>query len=257
MDWEKWFSDLKVFWFHDENPQRPFARLTSNLISDGFFNGDRLAKSPHHLDQAVGHLMHDARLEYAFVRTCGPRKIARHAHGRRSTMADAPEPIQVEEQVRPRLQRVVGVAHGATLLAASVARHAGAEVAIAIYPTYERDGHTLVDKTRVSLERYAEDFGERDVCCIVEDTITTGDTVRKARDEILRIAPGTRLLPCVLCMCNRSGETHVDGLEIISLISPRIRKWKEGENPYTPDGKERVPPLRPKGLNWKILNAKY
>lgn len=256
MDWEKWFTDLNVFWFHDGHPKRPYARLTSNLISEGFFNGDRLAKSPHHLDQAVGHLMHDPRLERAFVRLCGPRRIVRSPQARKSTMADTPEPIQVEEQVRPRLVRVVGVAHGATLLAGAVARHAGAEVAIAIYPTYEKDGLTIVDKTRVSLERFAEDFGEDDVCCIAEDTVTTGDTVRKARDEIRRIAPGTRLLPCVLCMCNRSGQTHVDDLEIISLISPRIRKWKEGENPYTPDGKELVQPLRPKGGNWKILKGK-
>ena len=60
--WEEAFNQAGAFWIHDHNPRRPYARLSSGLISNGFFNGDRVVRKPGLMSRAVGKLMHAPEL---------------------------------------------------------------------------------------------------------------------------------------------------------------------------------------------------
>ena len=41
-EWGNGFTRTGAYWKHDRNPLRPYALLSSGLISDGFFNGGRV-----------------------------------------------------------------------------------------------------------------------------------------------------------------------------------------------------------------------
>jgi orotate phosphoribosyltransferase len=210
-EWEEMFRGCGAYWLHDGHPERPYARLTSGLISNGFFNGGRVAED--------GHL---------FGLAC--TALWRKADGAGITGKNL---------------RVAGAEKGGISLSSRIAEAGHCFSAYA-----EKMGDDLIF-LRPNI-RDEEEF------LLVEDTITTGGTIKKLYAAVASLRPDTlvRIKRVVLALCNRSGKTHIEGLQIIALISPTFTEWKEGENPFTPDGKELVPPVRPKA-NWHDLTREY
>lgn len=44
-DWEKAFTECEAFWRHSGDPAEPYMRLSSRLISDGYFNMSKVAEN--------------------------------------------------------------------------------------------------------------------------------------------------------------------------------------------------------------------
>jgi orotate phosphoribosyltransferase len=208
-----------VFWRHDTNPKRPYVRLRSGLISNGYFNGGVLAESPALLDDIAGKLVG----EYADQKPLGSLP-----------------------------NRVIGPAMGAITLAHDVARW--------IDKAYDRGGEVRMsyaekDGERFVFKRNPPRDGER--ILLVEDTVTTGISLARVCDAIYEAAPKVSILPYVLCICNRTGTSRLSGMDIISYLNADFNIWKEGENPFTPDGKELVPVVENAKENWSLLTKKY
>ncbi|MEK7510889.1 MAG: hypothetical protein AAB582_01470 [Patescibacteria group bacterium] len=143
--------------------------------------------------------------------------------------------------------RVVGAAEGATVFSAFLAADARLKSAYAV----------PVDDTKEEFVFRRADIDNGETLLLAEDTITTGDTINKVETAALRAAT-VRFAPVVLALCNRSGSDHLGTRPIMSLIRPSFKVWKEGENPYTKDGAEVLPPIEAKGReNWAILTRSY
>ncbi len=208
-DWATEFGLAGAYWLHDQNPKRPYALLTSGLISNGFFNGGRVGE--------------DGLL---FARAC--EALWRKA----------------EEQGISRLNlRIVGAAMGAISLCSRIAEAGRCRSAYA-----ERHGEDFIF-VRPNINK-TEGF------LLVEDTITTGKTLDLLIAAVREKSPHGAFANMVLALCNRSGNTHFRDMPILSLISPSFQTWEQGKNPFTPDGKELVPPVRPKH-NWYDLVRAY
>jgi hypothetical protein len=91
---------------------------------------------------------------------------------------------------------------------------------------------------------------------LCEDTITTGGSVLKVQNAIAQASPNANIAPMVLALLNRSGNPYVETLKIRALIDKPISSWNEGENPFTPGGRELVEPVKPKA-NWQLLTQPY
>lgn len=219
-DWRRKFAGCGAFWQHDGNPKRPYARLTSGLISDGFFNGGRVAE-----EDPSAFLYAAKSLMYRF------QEMLRHglAEGRPMTSL-----------------RIIGAEYGGIALSVLFAAEGGYRSAFA---------QKQPDDTLAFLR---PDIKPRETFLIVEDTITTGGTIHKLVDAMRRKLDTieTSYIPAVYALCNRSGKDSVGNFQIVSLISPNFKTWEEGENPFTSDGAEIVPPVRPK-THWTELTRHY
>lgn len=210
--WEKRFEDVGAFWMHDGDPRRPYARLTSGLISNGFFNcGILVSEHPTLFAEAVQYLVN---------------------------IADLPNG-------RDCFLRVVGAAKGAIILPFLIARYSEQAFAYA-----EKQEDELVFE-----ERFSQHFAN-ETFLLCEDTITTGGTVEKLARSVDTVLPGATFYDSVLAICNRSGLVEIGGKRIIALVDRPMLTWKEGENPFTVDGKELVEPVRPK-THWGALTRDY
>jgi orotate phosphoribosyltransferase len=250
LTWEEAFAREGAFWKHDGNKQRAYALLTSGRISDKFFNGGRVIKNPALLTRAVGHLVHKPQLVAYLDGLRGPPPAYR-------VPSSQGEPSPAIHGPRIITGRVVGPPYGATTFAYELARHLGWEVACPVKKTCKNDREEeVVVPGEFSLDRSMDEFREGELVLLGEDTITSGKSVRAMRKEVGRVCPTAQILPFVMALCNRSGKSHVDDMEIVSLIAPDMSSWEEGKNPFT-GGPELVPPLRPKGKNWEILTRAY
>lgn len=219
-DWKRRFGQCGAFWQHDRNPKRPYARLTSGLISDGFFNGGRVAEEdPSTFSFATKSLM------YRF------QEMVRHG-------LDQGQPFTCP--------RVIGAEYGGIALSVLFAAEGGYKSAFA---QKQPDG---------TLAFLRADIKPDETFLMVEDTITTGGTVLNLMDAARRKLDSTeaKFVPVVYALCNRSGKNYVGEFQIVSLISPDFRTWEEGSNPFTPNGAEIVPPVRPK-TDWAALTRNY
>lgn len=209
MDWEKRFSDIGAFWFHDGNPKRPYARLTSGRISNGFFNG--------------GIVCEHAKL---YGKAC--EELAAH-------FLVAPHTC------------VIGPAMGAIALSYRIAEALDCRFAYAEWEDEKK-------KDRLIFKRFG--LKPNMTFVVVEDTITTGGTVERLVSAAREASPGCTILPHLLALCNQSGLAKCADIEVTALIDRKLLTWDEGNNPFTPGGKELVPPLRPKA-NWHDLTRAY
>lgn len=213
-------QDFGAFWYHDGNPNRPYVRLRSGLISNGYFNGAQLCERPAILDAMVKNLVDEL--------------LARYGHA------------------IPVTDRVIGPAMGAITFAHSFAsRYFWArKKADHIYTSFaEKDGDGFAFKR--SMPR----AGER--LLLVEDTVTSGGSVLKVRDAARAAAPDVVIEPFLIAFCNRSGSDTLDGMNILSLVEGDFRTWEEGKNPYTDDGRELVPVVENAKNNWDVLTRDY
>lgn len=140
---------------------------------------------------------------------------------------------------------IVGGVHGATPVVKKLAELMGVKAALA---DKQPDG-TFVFKD-VAFEPNA-------LFILCDDTITQGTTAGKVEQAVLDVCPTATFFPSVLAICNRSKQLVLGGRLILALIHRPMHVWTDGHNPFTPDGMELVPPLRPKGDNWPILTGPY
>ncbi|KND51819.1 MAG: Orotate phosphoribosyltransferase [Parcubacteria bacterium C7867-001] len=218
---KKTLEELGVFWHHDGNPKRPYVRLRSGLISNGYFNGAVLCELPAVLD-AVSHELV-------------------------SEMLDG-------DQSRKSLSinRVIGPAMGAITFAHSVAsayfkiNDLAPQIKMAFA---EKEGDAFAFKRNQPLPH--------EQILLVEDTITTGGSLVKVIDAVRAVAPSVQFSPNILALCNRSGKTHLGSMKIYALVDAELKTWEEGKNPFTKDGRELVPPVEKPKDDWKLLTQEY
>lgn len=207
-----------VFWIHDGNPKRPYVKLrTGDRMSNVYFNGSKACEVPYAFDELVDEVVTE---------------------------------WQTRAEDEFLVDRVVGPAMGAIPLAYSTARSIGPiQESNPKFSYAEKDGDEFV------FRRNPPQNGER--ILLVEDTITSGTSVLKVRDAILKVAPNAIIIPYVIALCNRSGKDEIEGLEVVSYIDGDFRDWAEGENPFTSDGKELVPAVGDAKKNWDLLTKDY
>jgi len=80
-----------------------------------------------------------------------------------------------------------------------------------------------------------------------EDVLTTGGTTIKSIDALEQ--KGIVVLPFIVILVNRSGKSHLEEREIVSLISKEMPIWEPDKCPLCKNGSEAV---RPKE-NWNKL----
>jgi orotate phosphoribosyltransferase len=207
--WIEVLSNKNAYWHHDGNLNRPYALLTSGKISNFFANCSVITKSPLLLTDAASDLF---------------RKMTEQ----KDCLPDA----------------FVGSAYGAITLAYELARHGedywGGDTEAWFTAKGEDD--------TMELDRFEFSSNIKSVI-MVEDVITTFKTTRAS---IAALRPKAhfghaKILPYVLCIVNRSGQSEIDGFKIISLIEVNnALTWEPGQNPFLGKEPERVSPVRPK-----------
>ncbi len=138
---------------------------------------------------------------------------------------------------------VVGSALGAIIIAHEFAKQLGAKLAF----TEKNEGQTAMTLKRFDIETNAK-------VLIVEDVMSTGGTTRKTIKTLEKL--NVQIIPSILLLVNRSGQTDLDGRKIKALIDYPMPIWEPGKCPFTKDGQEPVPAVRPK-QNWDDLTKKY
>lgn len=148
-----------------------------------------------------------------------------------------------------RPSAVVGPAHGAITLAYAVAKRL--PPARAWFTETETNKEAPPSLKRFDGADNAEDF------LAVEDVITTGGSALLTIEACKRKCPKLQAYPFVMCIVNRSGSKQLRGArDILALLNIPAKTWDRGRNPFTPDGQERVEPVRPKS-NWHTLTRPY
>lgn len=140
-----------------------------------------------------------------------------------------------------KIDWVIGSAFGAITLGFSVALEVGT-----------RAGFTEKDGESMKLSRFSVSSSDR--VLVVEDTISTGGSILKTMDAVVRAGiPEDNVLPFIVCLVNRSEKTELAGKEIRALLTLQIHSWKPEECPLCRSGSQAV---RPK-THWKDLTGNY
>jgi len=138
---------------------------------------------------------------------------------------------------------VVGSALGAITIAHVFAKQLGAKFA---FTEKDEANNTMI------LKRFSIKPGNK--VLIVEDVMATGGTTRKTIETLKNL--GAEILPEIFLLVNRSGKEELAGKKIKALIDYPMPIWKPGQCPFTQDGQEPIPAVRPK-QNWEDLIKKY
>lgn len=146
------------------------------------------------------------------------------------------------------LKWVVGPAMGAIKIADGVARHLSRKQKRLIKSSYTEK---TPDGKMAFLKADAPKSG--DVCLVVEDTLTTGDSSNMCAEQVL--ARGAIVVPIRLALVNRSGShTLPNGEEIISVLSYSPNSWDPEECPICRRGSLAIKEPK-KQENWNRLVA--
>mgnify|MGYP000675186245 CR=1 FL=1 len=213
MDWASTLRECNAHWKHDGNPKRPYVRLTSGLISNEFYDMSYVMAVPELVDLAANELA--SRL----------RSIIRGN--------------------RPAI--LCGQMKGSVTLASHIATKSKMSF---IFTNKIGEG---ADKKMEVDERFVGICNEeQEEIYAVEDVVTSASTsvlsCKAAREfGFKHVADET------LCIVNRSGKSEINGMKIISCYeAPDVVSWKEGFNPFTPNGEELVEPVRAKTRDGRI-----
>lgn len=145
---------------------------------------------------------------------------------------------EMQSLLKNRPDYVVGPAMGAITIGYDVARQMGTLFAFT-EPVQTEQGKMQV------LSRFT--IPEGSTALIVEDAITTGGSVQKTVDELLK--HGVTVLPFVCVVIDWSGGTAFKDRTIVPLISQKMNVWEADECPLCKAGSKA---LRPK-TNWDEL----
>ena len=213
--WEQYLTTLGAFWFHDGNPKRPHALLTEGGHSNGFFNGSLIA------------------FDYPNTARDMCKDLAQKMF--RQIFSGGEE----DEQFK-----ILGPEYGANTMSAFLAAELGIGYVL-VRP--EGKGEDKI----VTLDKRFKVQGIEVVR--VEDTITTGGTLKKCRPLIEE--QGGHVSTIIGAWCNRSGLTEVDGSTIIALIDKNMPVWKPDDCPLCRLGSEAIRPKQDD--NWNLLTKAY
>ncbi len=221
-DWVTKYREKSALWFHDGNPRRPHALLTSGKHSGGFFNSRLIISDDHLLRRAALDL-----LRLYIKQGCDISKVGC---------------VVGPQTGATRLAQLIcdwiclqnrSVSNGRTCVTASPAKN-------------EIDGVKSMIFVPDDLEKMP---GKAVLLC--EDVLTTGTSVELAAQAVH--AGGGTVMPYVLVLVNRTGLIHVKGKRVIALIDRAMPMWSSEKCPLCKAGSEA---LRPKD-NWARLNAEY
>jgi orotate phosphoribosyltransferase len=110
---------------------------------------------------------------------------------------------------------------------------------------------TLADGEGMKLARFEVAPGEK--VLVVEDTLSTGGSTLKTIAALRQAGVAdSDILPCIICLVNRSGFTALSGRQIRALITTNIHTWPADSCPLCKAGSAAV---RPKA-HWKELTEK-
>lgn len=215
--WIGQYQQKGALWFHDGNPKRPHALLTSGKHSSGFFNSRLVIPDEPLLREAASDLLE------LFFRQGGDIS---------------------------KIEGVVGPQTGATKLAELTSYQVMAHTRGRCFwasPAKSDEGGV---KSMVFSD---EDLALLPGKSILsgEDVLTTGNSVALAATAVTNA--GGIVMPFVLTLVNRSGLTEAGGKKIIALIDHSMPMWTSEECPLCKEGSDA---LRPKE-NWAHLNARY
>ncbi len=222
-EWRRIFEDLKAFWVHDGNPKRPHALLTGGKHSGGFFNGSLVIEKPRLLMEACADLL---------------EKSAVLALGRRP---------KGEENIPPYL-KVFGSANGATDISFAFG------YLLDCKRGFTEKATDLLGKEHMEVRRFG--ISPWDIVVLVEDVITSGETIRQSIRAIeMEGVWDLSIWDEIFALVNRSGMRTLDGRRIVSLVDVHMPTWtpEDEECPLCMAGSHAIPP---KG-NWDALMRAY
>jgi len=208
-DEEQWVNQYRrrsALWFHDGNPKRPHALLTSGKHSNGFFNSRLVIPDEALLREAASDLLE------LFFRQGGDIS---------------------------RIHGVVGPQTGATKLAELLSYQVMAHTRDQCFwasPAKNEEG--VVKSMVFSDEDLVKLKGRTILLC--EDVVTTGASIDLAVTAVINA--GGIVMPFVFTLINRSGKTEAIGGKIVALIEHPMPIWTPEECPLCPDSEA----LRPK-----------
>ena len=212
VEWEETLHEIGAIWKHDGHPERPYARLTSERISDRFIDLSFLMTRPKLVANAANELaemlLNSLRREYG--------------------------EIKLHDVV------ICGQMVGSVTLASRIA-----EVLNCGFIFTQKLGEGK-DKEMVVDERFVGMYQEDALIILVEDVTTTLNTSKHSSDGLHEFG-FTNVSTIVLSLVDRTDGAHEFGFEILSRYVPEdFSSWEEGQNPHTPNGQELVPPVRAK-----------
>jgi orotate phosphoribosyltransferase len=218
MNWKETLTKIGALWHHDGNKERPYALLTSGRISGDFAD----------MSFAIAH----------------PELIALAARSLTQQL--------LKSGGVPHNLIICGQQEGSTTLASRIAEELDRGF---VYTTKVGEG---TEKTMVLAERFAGIFPEDNPVVLVEDVTTTASTSEKSREALYR-AGFKNVSPILLTIVDRTGGNNHYGFNVKSCVQiDDFTSWVEGENPYTPDGKELLPPVRAKTTAGRVaMRKKY
>ena len=216
------YKGKDALWFHDGNKLRPHALLTSGKHSSGFFNSRIIIADEKLLKEAAADLIANFLDTFSLA----------------------------EELDNLHVSCIVGPQTGATRLAELLS--------IEILPFIENDCLWASPRKDDTLGKKSMIFSDAELgfmkgqsVLLCEDVVTTGGSIDLTVEAITK-AGGT-VLPFVLALVNRSGESEVSGKKIIALINRRMPMWEPVDCPLCKHDSKAV---RPKE-NWAKLTAEY
>ncbi len=217
IDWETKLRDYGVLWRHDGNLARPFAQLTSGLISDTYFDVTYAVANPNLL--AVAAAVMAKQLEVVF--------------------GDKLSQLVICGQMK-------GSVPLATILAAKI--NAGF-----IWTEKVGDG---ANKLIAVDERFSDIFAKERVVVLVEDTTTSGSTSALSREALqaasYRVSP---YLPTFID--RTQDETNGFTILGCYRPDFPAQTWIEGNNPYTGGAEAVPPVRPKTAVGRVALRARY
>jgi len=150
--------------------------------------------------------------------------------------------IYADSNIVPNI--VIGPALGAITLAHELGALLDAKTVFSEKVDDEPGVKRVMDITRVILEE-----GWLALCC--EDVLTRGTTILATFEALKKM--GVNIMPYVLVLVNRSGETEMAGCRIVSLIEECPPAWLPAECPLCKQGSKAIAPKR--NDNWAMLTA--
>lgn len=193
-EWKKEFKKRGILWLRSKDSKGPHALLSSGYHSDGYFDATEIVSNPVELEKVCRHLIKF----YCFEKD----RNGINGIGKESW--------------------VFGSAFGACNLSYEFGRQLGCKA-----------GFTESDiNGNMVLKRFS--IKPRATIILVEDVVTTGDTILQTRDCLKKA--GGHTSSNVIVICNRSGKTFIDGLSIMPLVNEPMYLWKPEECPLCKQG---------------------
>lgn len=202
-EWTAILQKMELLWYHDGNPKRPHALLTSGGHSSGFFNAGKFLFDHPRLARQLAEDLKDL-LETLQEHAC----------------TDSRKPT-----------KTLGPAFGAITWASNLAD--AFNIGCAFTVPYGEG----VNK-QFQLEKRFRIVG--DLVLPVEDVITTGDSIQKTLD--VASSNGAEISSVIAAICNRSGLNEIGGRPIVAMITIPMKNWKEEDCPFCKAGSKAIRP---------------